>query len=87
MRQTFADEGGRFLAHNVFSPRGTLPLAIFLASLLAVPVCAAAQDTSAAVVGQNLLDNHILQFSGTQFVPDQPTEIRRGVYGKVTWRY
>ncbi|MGA2034494.1 MAG: TonB-dependent receptor [Thermoguttaceae bacterium] len=40
-----------------------------------------------AVVGQNLLENHLVQFSGTQFVPDQPAAVPRGVYGKVTWRY
>jgi iron complex outermembrane receptor protein len=35
-----------------------------------------------AVVGQNLLDNRHLEFSSSI-----PTEIQRGVYGKVTWRY
>jgi len=35
-----------------------------------------------AVVGQNLLDNRHLEFSSTL-----RTEIQRGIYGKVTWRY
>jgi iron complex outermembrane recepter protein len=35
-----------------------------------------------AVVGQNLLDNRHLEFSS-----NFRTEIQRGVYGKVTWRY
>jgi iron complex outermembrane recepter protein len=35
-----------------------------------------------AVIGQNLLDNRHLEFSSTF-----RTEIQRGVYGKITWRY
>jgi iron complex outermembrane receptor protein len=35
-----------------------------------------------AVVGQNLLDNRHREFSSTL-----RTEIQRGIYGKVTWRY
>jgi iron complex outermembrane receptor protein len=40
------------------------------------------QNLELAVVGQNLLDNRHLEFSSTF-----RTEIQRGVYGKVTWRY
>jgi iron complex outermembrane recepter protein len=35
-----------------------------------------------SVIGQNLLDDRHLEFSSVI-----PTEIQRGVYGKVTWRY
>jgi iron complex outermembrane receptor protein len=35
-----------------------------------------------SVVGQNLLDNRHLEFSSTL-----RTEIQRGIYGKLTWRY
>jgi iron complex outermembrane receptor protein len=40
-----------------------------------------------AVVGQNLLNDQHYEFTGTQFVPDQPTAVPRGVYGKVTWTW
>ena len=39
------------------------------------------------VVGQNLLSNHVLQFNDQTPSIDLPTEIPRGVYGKVTWQY
>ncbi|MGO9111784.1 MAG: TonB-dependent receptor plug domain-containing protein [Thermoguttaceae bacterium] len=39
------------------------------------------------VVGQNLLSNHVLQFNDQAPSIDLPTEIPRGVYGKVTWTY
>jgi iron complex outermembrane recepter protein len=40
------------------------------------------KDLELAVVGQNLFDNRHLEFSSTL-----RTEIQRGIYGKVTWRY
>jgi iron complex outermembrane recepter protein len=39
------------------------------------------------LVGQNLLNNHVLQFNDQTPSIDLPTEIPRGVYGKVTWHY
>ena len=39
------------------------------------------------VVGQNLLNNHVLQINDQTPTIDLPTEIPRGVYGKVTWQY
>jgi iron complex outermembrane receptor protein len=39
------------------------------------------------VVGQNLLSNHVLQFNDQLPSIDLPTEIPRGVYGKVTWQF
>jgi iron complex outermembrane receptor protein len=38
-----------------------------------------------SIVGQNLLDDHHPEFAASTFT--QPTEVPRGVYGKVTWRY
>lgn len=40
-----------------------------------------------AVIGQNLLDSHVLQFNDKMPTINLPTEIPRGVYGKVTWQY
>ena len=40
-----------------------------------------------AVVGQNLLDSHHLEFAGNQFLSAPLIEIRRGVYAMVTCRY
>ena len=40
------------------------------------------ENLELAVVGQNLLDNRHLEFSSSI-----PTEIQRGVYGKITWRH
>ena len=37
-----------------------------------------------SVVGQNLLDNHHLEFPGADVFN---TEVDRGAYGRVTWRY
>ncbi len=39
-----------------------------------------------AIVGQNLLDNEHPEYVQESFAP-LPTEIERGVYGKVTWRF
>jgi iron complex outermembrane recepter protein len=39
------------------------------------------------LVGQNLLNNHVLQFDNQTPTINLPTEIPRGVYGKVTWQY
>ncbi|MGZ5569204.1 MAG: hypothetical protein ACXWKG_19510, partial [Limisphaerales bacterium] len=39
-----------------------------------------------AVVGQNLLHEHHREFAPT-FIASQNTEVERGVYGKVTFRY
>jgi iron complex outermembrane receptor protein len=38
-------------------------------------------------VGQNLLSNHVMQFDNQTPTINLPTEIPRGVYGKVTWQY
>jgi iron complex outermembrane receptor protein len=38
-----------------------------------------------SLVGQNLLDDHHPEFAQSTFT--QATEVPRGVYGKVTWRY
>ena len=40
-----------------------------------------------AVAGQNLLDRHHPETGTAQFLRSSPVEIRRGVYGKVTWRF
>ncbi len=39
------------------------------------------------IVGQNLLDNHHPEFGTSPFVKAPVAEARRGVYGKVTWRF
>jgi iron complex outermembrane receptor protein len=43
-------------------------------------------DLELSLVGQNLLQAHHLEFSRT-FVDEQRTEVDRGFYGKVTWRF
>ena len=45
------------------------------------------QHVQLEVVGQNLLSDHVLQFNNQTPTIDLPTEIPRGVYGKVTWQY
>jgi iron complex outermembrane recepter protein len=40
-----------------------------------------------ALVGQNLLDSHHLEFGGNQFLSAPLIELQRGVYGMVTWRH
>lgn len=40
-----------------------------------------------AAVGQNLLDDHHAEFGTSPLVRSPLVEIRRGVYGKVTWRF
>ena len=40
-----------------------------------------------AIVGQNLLSNHHAEFKGEAIMSSLPTEIERGVYGKITWRF
>lgn len=42
------------------------------------------RDLEVAIVGQNLLDSHQLEFTGTDTIG---TEVQRGVYGIVTWQY
>lgn len=44
------------------------------------------EDLSLEVVGQNLLDSQRDEFVRT-FVTFVPTEVERGVYGKLTWRF
>jgi iron complex outermembrane receptor protein len=39
-----------------------------------------------SIVGQNLLDNRHLEFKPT-LIATETTEVERGVYGKVTWRF
>ncbi|WP_172680378.1 hypothetical protein [Methylomonas koyamae] len=38
-----------------------------------------------ALVGQNLLDNRHLEYIQESFT--LPTEVQRGVYGKITWEF
>ena len=40
-----------------------------------------------AVVGQNLLDDHHPEFGPSALIASPNVEIRRNVYGKVTWRF
>ena len=42
------------------------------------------QFFEAAVVGQNLLDSHHYEFFSLDSLA---TEVDRGVYGMITWRY
>jgi iron complex outermembrane receptor protein len=39
-----------------------------------------------ALIGQNLLDNHHREFL-PDFISTQPTEVKRSIYGRVTWRF
>lgn len=43
------------------------------------------QDLELSLVGQNLLNSHHLEFVQESFT--LPTEVQRGVYGKVAWRF
>ena len=43
-------------------------------------------EVEIALVGQNLLDNEHPEYVQESFAP-LPTEVERGVYGKVTWRF
>ena len=47
----------------------------------------ARKNLEIAVVGQNLLDDHHPEFGTSPLVRSPLVEIRRGVYGKVTWRF
>ena len=38
------------------------------------------------IVGQNLLDNEHLEYVQEVFAP-LPTEVERGVYGKIIWQF
>jgi iron complex outermembrane receptor protein len=40
-----------------------------------------------SMVGQNLLDGSHYEFSGTDYIPVLKTEVQRGVYGKITWKF
>ncbi len=40
-----------------------------------------------SIVGQNLLDEHHLEFGMPNFILTVPTEVRRGVYGKIEYRF
>lgn len=42
-------------------------------------------DWELSLVGQNLLDNKHLEY--LQEVYTQPTEVQRGIYGKITWQF
>jgi iron complex outermembrane receptor protein len=44
------------------------------------------EDLEVALVGQNLLDSGRFEFAPT-FVNQVPTQVERGVYAKVTWRF
>ena len=44
------------------------------------------ENLSLEIVGQNLLDQQRLEFAPS-FVNFIPTQVERGVYGKVTWRF
>ncbi len=39
-----------------------------------------------SLIGQNLLDNHHREFL-PDFISTQPTEVKRSIYGRVTWRF
>jgi len=43
-------------------------------------------DLEVALVGQNLLDDRHAEFS-SPFLTVVPTQVQRGVYGKLTWRF
>jgi iron complex outermembrane receptor protein len=45
------------------------------------------EDLELALVGQNLLDKQHPEFSAPLYVNSIPTELERGVYGKITWRF
>lgn len=45
-----------------------------------------ARGLEAAIVGQNLLDDRHPEFAPS-FIRTQPTEVQRGVYTKITWRF
>jgi len=40
-----------------------------------------------SIVGQNLLDNHRLEYGPSTLLNTQVTEVERSVYGKLTWRF
>ena len=40
-----------------------------------------------AIVGQNLLSNRHAEFKGEAIISSFPTEVERGVYGRMTWRF
>ena len=40
-----------------------------------------------SVVGQNLLDSHHPEYGTSVFSGEIPTEVQRGVYGMLTWKY
>lgn len=44
------------------------------------------EDLEIAIVGQNLLHDEHFEFAPT-FVNHVPTQVERGVYGKITWRF
>jgi iron complex outermembrane receptor protein len=46
----------------------------------------ATRNLQLTVVGQNLLDKQHPEFSPS-FIATRQTEIERGVYGKITWRF
>jgi iron complex outermembrane receptor protein len=44
------------------------------------------RNVELSVVGQNLLDNQHPEYK-PEFIDTIPTEVERGVYGKVTWQF
>ena len=44
------------------------------------------KNVEVSVVGQNLLDNHHLEFGGNSFLAAPLVEIQRGVYAQIAWR-
>jgi iron complex outermembrane receptor protein len=47
----------------------------------------ARKNLEVAVVGQNLLQTHHLEFNQFLGQPSEVTEVPRGVYGTLTWRH
>ena len=46
----------------------------------------ASRNLELSIIGQNLLDSSHLEFA-SNLVDTERTEIRRGVFGKVTWTF
>jgi len=44
-------------------------------------------DLEVSIVGQNLLDNYHPEFKTDMAIEGIPTQVERGIYGKITWRF
>lgn len=47
----------------------------------------ATEQIEFSIVGRNLLDGNHIEFVGEPFSGDVGTNVRRSVYGMVTWEY